>query len=169
MRSILLAAFLSGAAAQSVPPAQANPDTIQIDGSKRPDLVPQWSVWGYVFRILAGGSRQLPTPVFLVVSREEGAMLLREADALQKLDADCQTRLAKAVSRLGADPADAVDARVRAITLHCRQEILATRDRALAALNPEGAAALAAFAESTKAGTSISVPRKKLARFLEPE
>jgi hypothetical protein len=39
----------------------------------------------------------------------------------------------------------------------------------LAALNPAAATALAAFAESTKSGTSISVPKKDLARYLEPE
>lgn len=169
MRPLMLSILLFPAAGQSGSPVPPPPDTIQIDGAKRPDLVPQWSVWGYVFRILAGGSRQLPTQVQLVVSREEGAMLLKEADALQKADAACQTRLAKAVSRLGSDPTEAVDARVREITLECRREILDARDRALAALNPEGSAALAAFAESTKAGTSITMPKAKLARFLEPE
>jgi hypothetical protein len=63
----------------------------------------------------------------------------------------------------------AVDAKVREISLECRRETLHARDRVLAALNPEAAAALIAFAESTKAGTSISIRRKDLARYLEPE
>jgi hypothetical protein len=36
-------------------------------------------------------------------------------------------------------------------------------------LNPEAQTALRAFVESTKAGTSLTLKKKQLARFLEPE
>ena len=145
------------------------PEIVNVDGARSPELIPQWSVWGYVFRVLAGGPRQLPTTVLRLVTKEEESLVMKEADAVQKIDAGCLARVTKAAARLGVETVQSVDAKVRDITVQCRWETLRARDRVLAGLNPEAAAALAAFAESTKAGTSISLPRKDLARFLEPE
>ena len=78
-------------------------------------------------------------------------------------------RVVKASALLTPRNVSAIDARVRQINLECRWETLHARDRVLAALNPDGRAALMAFVESTKVGTSLSIPRKDLARFLEPE
>jgi hypothetical protein len=170
--ALLVVSVLTSVTARSQAPvasAPSKPDILQIDGSKNPELVPQWSVWGFVFRVIAGGPRQLPSSVLRVASKAEEALVMREADGIQKVDADCQARLTKVVALLGVESRDAVDARVREITVACRRETLHARDRLLASLNPEAAAALMAFAESTKAGTSTSLPRKDLARFLEPE
>jgi hypothetical protein len=153
-------------ASSAAPPKQ---EMLNIDGSKNPELIPQWSAWGYVFRIIAGGPRQLPSSVIRLVSKEEEALVLKEADAVQKIDADCQARAAKAAALVGVEPLATLDAKVREISVACRHETLHARDRVLAALNPEAATALMAFAESTKSGTSISLPKKDLARFLEPE
>ena len=150
-------------------PDQPDMEIVHVDGARSPELIPQWSVWGYVFRIVSGGPRQLPTSVLNLVSREEEALVVAEADAVQKIDAACQSRLARAAAKLGTGPIAVVDAKVREVSIDCRRETLRARDRILAALNPEAAAALAAFAESTKAGTSISVRKKDLARYLEPE
>ncbi|MEN3339727.1 MAG: hypothetical protein V7647_3403 [Acidobacteriota bacterium] len=57
------------ASRQHPPPTSWN-DLVQIDGARSPELIPQWSVWGYVFRVLAGGPRQLPTSVLRVFSKE---------------------------------------------------------------------------------------------------
>jgi hypothetical protein len=163
---------LPGAMAEAQAPApsgSSKPDILQIDGSKNPELVPQWSVWGFVFRVIAGGPRQLPSSVLRVASKDDEALVMKEADGIQRVDADCQARLTKVVALIGVESTDVVDGRVREITVACRRETLQARDRLLASLNPEAAAALMAFAESTKAGTSTSLPRKDLARFLEPE
>jgi hypothetical protein len=163
---------LPGVMAAAQAPAAAGssrPEILQIDGSKNPELVPQWSVWGFVFRVIAGGPRQLPSSVLRVASKDEEALVMKEADGIQKVDADCQARLTKLVALLTVESMAAVDARVRETTVACRRQTLHARDRLLAGLNPEAAAALMAFAESTKAGTSMSLPRKDLARFLEPE
>ncbi len=164
---VMVAILLSSAAAQT--PGAAAPEMVRIDGSTRPELVPQWSVWGYVFRVLAGGPRQLPTSVRRLVSSEEEALLLKAADAAQKADTACQSRLSAVITKRAGAPASVVDARLQEITVACRRETLRTRDRLLTRLNPEAAAALTAFAESTKDGTSISVPKRNLSRFLEPE
>jgi hypothetical protein len=170
--ALLGVCVLPGALAAAQAPAASAPsktEILQIDGSKNPELIPQWSVWGYVFRVISGGPRQLPTSVRRLVSKAEESLVMKEADAIQKIDADCQARLTKVVARLGVESIDAVDATMREITVACRRETLHARDRILAGVNPEAAAALMTFAESTKAGTSTSLPRKDLARFLEPE
>ncbi|MEO8520285.1 MAG: hypothetical protein ABI603_02915 [Acidobacteriota bacterium] len=169
MGSLVLMAVLLGFQSSPGNAGNAAAGMVQIDGATRPELVPQWSVWAYVFRILAGGPRQLPTPVLRLVSRDEEALVLKEAAAAQKSDAACQARLADLLAKRGDASVDALDARLRDITVECRRDTLRARDRVLEALNAEAAAALTAFAESTKAGTSISLPKKNLARFLEPE
>jgi len=176
MRSVALALFALWVSAAKFafpqpapPPSAPQPDIVHVDGARSPELIPQWSVWGYVFRIVSGGPRQLPSSVIRLVSKEEETLVMREADGVQKVDAACQTRAAKAAARLGIDAVAAVDARLREISVECRWETLRARDRVLNGLNPEAATALAAFAESTKAGTTISLPRKDLARYLEPE
>ena len=176
MRRLTLALFALCASAPGAAVAQRSPvppvpqpDIVHVDGARSPELIPQWSVWGYVFRVLSGGPRQLPSSVIRLVSKDEEALVMREADAVQKVDAACQARAARAAARLGAETIAAVDVKVRAISVECRWATLRARDRVLAGLNPGAATALAAFAESTKAGTTISLPRKDLARYLEPE
>jgi hypothetical protein len=170
--ALVVAWVLPDAMAAAQAPAAAGPskpDILLIDGSKNPELVPQWSVWGFVFRVIGGGPRQLPSSVLRVASKDEEALVIKEADGIQKVDADCEARLTKVVALVGVESINTVDSRVREITVACRRETLHARDRLLAGLNPAAAAALMAFAESTKAGTSTTLPRKDLARFLEPE
>ena len=169
--AVTVALGARAAAAQNLqgksPPVSA--EITHINGAKNPELIPQWSAWGYAFRVIAGGPRELPTLVYRAVSKDEAAMVLREADAVQRIDAACQERLLKLHSFVGVENPTALDARLRTITVECRSETLRARDRVLSALNPEGAAALMMFVESTKNGTSVSIPKKDLARFLEPE
>ena len=35
------------------------PEYIEIDGSRNPELGPQWSTWGFAFRVITGGSRRI--------------------------------------------------------------------------------------------------------------
>ena len=145
------------------------PETIEIDGGKNPELIPEWSAWGFAFRVIATGSRQLPSSVHAVVSTEEATMLLKQADRLQKFDRECQNRVVKLHSLLGKEKDAALDARLRDITLECRWATLHARDRVLEGLTPEGRAALIAFVASTKVGTSLTIRKQDLARFLEPQ
>ena len=140
-----------------------------IDGAKNPELIPQWSAWGYAFRVISGGPRELPSVVHKVVSPDERAMIIREADAVQQIDKDCQARLLKQHTIIGRGNLERLDAKLREITVVCRQKTLDARNRILAALNPEGATALIMFVESTKDGTSLTIRKRDLPRFLEPE
>ena len=160
---VLNAEFRQGADGRGVP------ETIEIDGSKNPELIPEWSAWGFAFRVIATGSRQLPSSVHAVVSTEEATLLLKQADRLQKFDRECQNRMVKLHSLLGKEKDDALDARLRDLTLDCRWATLHARDRVLEQLTPEGGAALMAFVASTKVGTSLTIRKQDLARFLEPQ
>lgn len=145
------------------------PEMIEIDGSKNPELIPEWSAWGFAFRVIATGSRQLPSSVHADVSKEEAALLLKEADRLQKFDRECQARVVKLHALVGKEKGDVLDARLRDITIECRWGTLHARDRVLEQLNPDGAAALTAFVSSTKVATSLTIRKQDLARFLEPQ
>src|SRR4051812_31519945 len=136
--SLLALVISQGGPVGPPPAASAQPELeiVHVDGSRSPELIPQWSVWGYVFRIVSGGPRQLPTSVLTLVSKEEEALVIREADAIQTIDAACQSRFVRAAARRDETIA-AIDAKVREISLDCRRETLRARDRLLAALNPE--------------------------------
>lgn len=173
---ILMAALVASATSSAqgkAPPdpraTQAPPEMIEIDGSKNPELIPQWNAWEFAFRVMAGGPKELPTIVHRVVSTDEGAMILREAEMATKLAAVCETRMGKLRVLIGKEKASVLDARAREVTLDCRRQTLELRDRVLERLNPEAQTALRAFVESTKAGTSLTLRKKHLARFLEPE
>lgn len=166
---MVLATGVCAAAGGQASDRRAVPDMMQIDGSKNPELIPEWSAWGFAFRVFATGSRQLPSSVYFAVSREEEALIIKEADQLQKVDRDCQSRVVKLHDLLGKEKDDVLDQKLRDITLECRWATLHARNRVLEALKPEGAAALTAFVASTKAGTSITIPKKDLARYLEPQ
>lgn len=145
-------------------------DIIVIDGGKSPELIPQWHAWGYVFRVIAGGPRELPTSVLLVVSKDEEKLVKVEADAVQKSDAACAERSIKTYGLLKqGESVKSVDVKMHAITLECRWKTLHARDRILEALNPEARIALIKFVEDSKHGMTIKVPKNGFARYLEPQ
>jgi hypothetical protein len=168
--SVIAVVGLRPVAAQGPRVAVSPPlEFVQIDGAKNPELIPQWSAWGYAFRLIAGGRRELPALVHEAVSGDERAMVLNEADAVQRTDKVCQERVSQLHPLVGKEKAAVLDARLREITVTCRQKTLDARNRVLSAMGPEGAIALIMFVESTKSGTSLSIAKRDLARFLEPE
>jgi hypothetical protein len=172
-RHAVLATLLAAVAtvtlvAQS--PRTSEPDEIiHIDGTKNPELIPAWSAWGYAFRVFTGGPRQLPSSVLEHVSVTEAALIMTEAGTAEKMERVCRDQLGDLVAHRGEDTLAALDQKVWQLTLRCRQHTLDSRDRILARLSPEGQYSLSAFVESTKAGTSLSLPKKQLARFRQPE
>lgn len=144
------------------------PEMLEIDGSKNPELIPQWSAWSFAFRTM-GGARDLPSSVLKLVSPSESALIMREADALQKVDARCAERMTELTQRLGKVARPVLEKQAQDLTLECRWETLYSRDRVLEGINAEAGAALVAYVESTKVGTTISLPKKALARYLKPQ
>ncbi len=147
----------------------STPEIVQIDGSKNPELIPQWSAWGYAFRIFSGGPRQLPTSVLGHVTPGEQMLIMKEADAAQQVETQCLAKHRKILEARGSKSTADLDKDVRALNLECRWATLHTRDRILTGISAEAQTALIAFVESTKAGTSLAIPKKALPRFMEPE
>jgi hypothetical protein len=172
--SVLYANTLSSRLQEKTPPKVvfSNPkpsEIVQIDGSKNPEMIPQWNVWGYAFRVIAGGPKAIPTVVLSHLSDEEAALLHKEAETDEKNDVECQERVLKLIPLLSTDQAKIVNEKTREINLDCRWQTLHARDRVLAGLSPEGQAALVAWVESNKAGMHVSVPKRELAFFRQPQ
>lgn len=172
MRKRLWPVFAVAICLSSTPAAQKPPpseEMVTIDGSKNPEMIPQWSAWEFAFRVIAGGPKQLPSSVHHVVSDQEGARVMAAAEADQRRDAACRERITKLRPLVLTAKASDINARQAEIQLDCRWQTLQTRDRLLQDLRPEGQAALIAFVESLKAGTQVTVPRRELAHFQKPQ
>jgi hypothetical protein len=162
----LVVAIAASPAAQKPPPAD---EVVTIDGSRNPELIPQWSAWEFAFRVIAGGPKELPTDVHRVVSREERARVMAAAEADRQRDAACRERISKLLPLLRTAKASVINARQADIQLDCRSQTLRIRDRLLEQLPLEGQAALIAFVESLKAGTSVTVTKRELPHFQKPQ
>jgi hypothetical protein len=162
----LVAGLSTTPAAQKPPPGD---DMVTIEGSKNPELIPQWSAWEFAFRLIAGGPKQLPATVYEVVSKEQGALVMAAAEADQRREAACRERISKLRPLLRTAKASVINAKQADIQLDCRSQTLRIRDRLLEQLPPEGQAALIAFVESLKAGTNVTVSRRELSHFQKPQ
>ena len=146
----------SAAQKPAPPPSASPPDEVMvIDGSKNPELIPQWSAWEFAFRVMGGGPRELPTSVHRVVTTEERALILAEAQASLRRDKACQERIEKLVPLLGKE-ATAVNAKQREIQLDCRWKRFVRGISCCSgcARGPDG---LIRFVEETKAGTTVTI------------
>jgi hypothetical protein len=185
MLAVVLGAVFVAAAAPAVraasagPPAQGTPpkvvfdspplsERIEIDGRKNPDMIPQWDAWQAVFEIIAKVS-DLPTDVLQHLSKQEAALVLSAARENSQNFVACQQRVLKLVSTLQTEEARFINDRTREINLDCRWQTLRLRDRVLAGLGPPGQTALSQYAEETKAGIRVYVPKNELAFYRQPQ
>jgi hypothetical protein len=144
-------------------------EMVQIDGSKNPELIPQWSAWQFAFRVIAGGPKVIPSVVLVHLSKDEADLVRAAAESDDKNDTECQARVLKLVPLLQTEEAVTINERTREINLECRSFTLKTRDRVLEGLRPQGQAALIEWVESNKAGMQVSVPKRELAFFRQPQ
>jgi hypothetical protein len=157
----------------SPPAPQASPppgeEMVHIDGGKNPEMIPQWAIWEYAFRVIGGGPKQLPSSVHHLASSAEAAMVLAEAEGDLRRDAACQARMLKLRSLVQNERVDVINAKQAEIQIECRWQTLHARDRILERLRSEARAALIAFVESLKAGTKVTVSRRELAHYQQPQ
>lgn len=149
--------------------AKPSNEILHIDGSKNPELVPQWSVWESCFGLFAGGKKVLPTVLLRQLSAEEPAIVLKAAEAHVKREAEFINDAERLGQQWTKEKAKAMDEELWRIKLDYRRDVLSTRDRLLAALGPESRAALTQFVEGTKASMKITLRKIDLAKFLQPE
>ena len=168
----LIAAFLMCAplrAAQGARQAAPAVQWVKIDGSKNPELIPEWSAWEDVFSTIAGGPKQLPTSVQERVSQSEADLIRRESDASVKRTADCNARAMALAVVAKKEKQRVIIERTKEIRLECRWANLEARDRVMAALNPEARIAMNEFVRLIKTGTSFTLAKSELSFFRQPQ
>jgi hypothetical protein len=162
---------VSAVHAQGKPPV-ADSDIITIDGEKNPELIPNWAAWLETFRFMAGPAapiEPIPTVIYLATSRDQRALIRKEAQFVIAEERQLGQRALKLQDGLTADNMPERSDQADALELKRRQAALNARDRLLAALPVEGQIALREFAEHVRKGYKATMLKSKLAQFLLPE
>ncbi len=141
-------------------------ERLEIDGSKNPELIPGWYIWETFFRQLHTAGT---IPSVLNLTTEEERLLQMELEQYGKSNQQCQRDIETLRPLVGVAPIKAINEKQRAIQLECRRRSLDLRDRLLAGVRPESSVAIIAWVENLKTGIEISVPKRELAHFREPE
>ena len=140
-------------------------ERLEIDGSKNPELIPEWYVWEAFFRLLHKAGT---TPSALNLTPSEERVLQMELEQYAKAYQECQTKIGRLRPLIGVAPINQVNERQRAIQLECRRRSLDIRDRLLAGVRPDAAVAIVQWVENLKNGIEISVPKRELTHFRQP-
>jgi hypothetical protein len=167
----LLLTSVSAVHAQGKPPV-SDSDVITIDGEKNPELIPNWAAWLEAFRVMAGPAapiEPIPTVIYLTTSREQRAQIRKEAQSVIAQERELGQRALKLQDGLTSANLSERSDQADALEMKRRQAALDARDRLLAALPPDGQAALREFAEHTRKGYKATMLKSKLAQFLLPE
>jgi len=149
----------------SVPPPA---EWVHIDGSKNPELIPEWSVWDTAFRMFVTVGN-LPTAVLQMLTKEEAAAIQASANKHGKITADCEARGLKLIPLLGTETARVINEKTQELNLGCRRQTLSLRDRSLESLRPDARVALTQWVEDLKKGMRASVPKAEFDFYLQPK
>jgi hypothetical protein len=167
-----VASSVSGLATQSSPKSPSGPfsvapppERIEIDGSKNPELVPEWYVWETFFRQL---HKTGTVPSALNLTTTETRVLQMEVEHYSKSNQACQKQIEELRPLVGVAPNSEVNEKQRAIQLECRHRTLEIRERLLGTVRPETSIAVVSWVENLKSGIEISVPKRELAHFRQP-
>ncbi len=171
--SIAACVMSSGVALQSQssakPPgpfAVAPPsERLEIDGSKNPELIPEWYAWEACFRQL---HKTGTVPSVLNLTADETRFLEMQLEGYAGSTEECQRKIESLRPLVGVAPISEINQKQRAIQLECRARTLDIRDRLLGGVRPESAVAIASWVENLKTGIEISVPKRELAHFRQP-
>jgi hypothetical protein len=167
----LLLTAVSVVHTQDKPPA-SDSDIVLIDGAKNPELVPNWAAWLEAFRFMAAPAapiEPIPTVIYLATSREQRALIRKEALLVITQERELGQRALKLQDGLTAENLPERSDQADTLELKRRQAALDARDRLLAVLPTEGQIALREFAEHVRKGYKATVVKSKLAQFLAPE
>lgn len=140
-------------------------ERLEIDGSKNPELIPEWYIWETFFRQLHTAGT-IPSALTLTASEER--FLQMQLEQYAKSNQRCQKDIEGLRPLVGIASNKEVNEKQRAIQLECRRRSLEIRDRLLAGVRPEASVAIAAWVENLKARVEISVPKRELAHFRQP-
>ena len=140
-------------------------DRVEIDGSKNPELVPEWYVWETFFREL---QKTGTVPSELNLTTNETRTLQMEVEQYNNVAIDCQKQIENLRPLVGVASNSEVNQKQRAIQLECRHRTLDLRERLLSEVRPDTAVAVLSWIENLKSGIEISVPKRELVHFRQP-
>jgi hypothetical protein len=166
---VLCVLVAPGGVVRGVSPVIQKVEWVQIDGSRHPEMIPEWSAWEDVFSTIAGGSKELPPGIRDRVTAQEAEQILRESEASVKRTGECNARILALRPLVGKEKQKAIEDRRRSIRLECRWQNLYARDRIMAALAPAGITAMNDFVALVRAGTRVTVAKSELAFFRQPQ
>jgi hypothetical protein len=167
----LLLRAVSVVHAQDKPPI-SDSDVITIDGAKNPEMIPNWAAWLEAFRLMAGPAapiEPIPTTIYLATSRQQRALIRKEALFVMAQERELGQRALKLQDGLTTENATDRSEQADALEMKRRRAALEARDRLLAALPVDGQIALREFAEHMRKGYKVTMIRSKLTQFLLPE
>ena len=159
-----------GAPAQNSPPES---EWIHIDGSKSPELIPEYMVWQQTlsgFALIKTKGIPLP-PVLRNLPPAERDQIFEAALWEQQQAKDCMERQERKTEKLRKDEKPnwkAIDAIQKEIILECRQEVLDRVAGLLPKLSDQSRTSLLAWAEESKTGMWARVHKTELEFFRKP-
>jgi hypothetical protein len=172
--AIALVVLVSGPVrlnAQATPPS-SDDKVMTIDGSKNPELIPQWLAWQEAFRAMGMPAQldlPIPTTVWHVTTADERDLIRKEAMQSLEREDEVGAQAMKIREALTQETRARDEERITQLDLRRKQAILDARDRLLARLPPEAQNALRAFAEEVKKGIKVTTLKSRLAEFRAPE
>ena len=174
--AVALVALIAGVESARLT-AQANPGAaddkvITIDGSKNPELIPQWLAWQETFRFMglpAAPEVPIPSTIWQVTTADERALIRKEAVQSLEREDEVGAQVMKIREALTQETRAGDEERVKQLELRRKQAILDARGRLLARLKPEGQQALRAVVEEVKKGIKVTILKSLLAEYSMPE
>lgn len=150
----------------------ASGKTLVIDGSKNPELFPQWYVWETFFQALpienVGGPTLLRRE--LRVSDSEFVFLLTEARRFRHAEETLRTELRATRTALLAEKKtdEEIQDASKEVNLRYRQQVLDGRGRVHSTLGAESLQNVVAWIERRLSGTTLRLSGKTLEYFRQP-
>lgn len=151
-------------------PGQVPPGFIELDGSKSPESIPDWTAWEGTLRLLADASGNSTSQFYaeLQLSASERERVVKVALEQNDRDRACEQRMIALGDRLKGVDAARVQGMSEQELIRCRVESLQAADALLAALSPASARRLRRLVDEMRASTRVLVPREGLAHYRRP-
>ena len=170
----VLVCAIGGASHQTQQPFESSkPKTIEIDGAKHPEQIPEYLAWEYVFRMLARTATEAERTGKLSLvrlSKADTITLYRVADEQLNAQEDCIAQTRKKLTELkqsGSTQA-AVDEELKSMTVACRQNSLNAADKLLSALSPAGRISMTDFVAHSRKGMTVTIREDEVPFFRLP-
>jgi len=155
-------------------PTGSDPEEVVLDGSKNPDIFPEWFVWEHTLQWVGGagaaGTRPVPLRQELGVSRTELTFLLEEVRKLKLLQVILASQLSEtrtAEHGKGKSEEQIRDA-TETVNLAYRYKILEARQRIYDRLSPASLIRLRSWMSEIMKGTTVQLRGRAIKAFRYP-